>query len=803
MENADRPVHSDTSLLLILTAAVCAAVLFAHWPALSAEALSADDGQYLVNNPLVQNPSWSSAQRFLTEVWKPSTVKGYYQPLSMISLMLDYRLGGRDNNLTPFHRTSLALHTVNTALIITLLYLLFGNAWAAAAAGLLFGVHPMTVEPIPWVGERKTLLAAFFAICSLIFYVKYAKSRHGTSDIRPQTKKDLQSQVSGLGSQVWYAACLAAYILALLSKPTATALPLMMLILDFWPLRRLNIKAFLEKIPLFVICLISAIITYISQSTTAVAQLPTTYGVKNLFLLLCYNIMFYPCKIVWPVNLSSYYPFPQPFSLSNPVMLSAVIATVTLLAMLAVSLRWTRAAAAGWLFFFAAILPSMQIVGITIVIACDKYAYLPSVGLLMILTFFLGRISGPKSKTYGPIAAVLILLLAAGEITGTRKYLVSWKDSVTLHKHMLSLTGDCAFLYHGLGYSYSLAGRWEDQVKACEKAVSSAKETDSFRCTYYCNLGNGYSKLNRFEEAIAAYKRAITIDPNYAEAYNNLGSVYGELGQHLQEIDAYRQAIKIEPARFEAHYNLGAAYGGLGRFEEAIASFGQAIKIKPNMSDAYHGLGFAYSSLGRWQEAAEHHKEALRFEPDNPQFRYDLGCAYDHLGRYAESIEQYQLAIKLKPQDPEAYYNLGCAYGKLGRYTEAIGPLKKALKLKPDNADAHCNLGHAYSKLGQFAVAAECYKTAIKIKPDYTAAYCGLGMAYGGLSRFADALEVYKQAIKTAPDDAQVNFGLGCAYFFSGDRESAKRQLDTLKKLNGKLAEDLAKVIGGGTVIGK
>jgi len=173
------PLHSkpQPALLAGLTLGVVLIVLAIHWPVLKAQALSFDDAQFLTENPLVQNPSWTSVRRFMGEVFEPSTVGGYYMPLSMISLMLDTAAGGSPNNLMPFHRTSLLLHGVNTALIILLIYQLFGRAWIAAAVGLLFGAHPMTVEPIAWVGERKTLLAAFFAFLSLMAYVRYYELR--------------------------------------------------------------------------------------------------------------------------------------------------------------------------------------------------------------------------------------------------------------------------------------------------------------------------------------------------------------------------------------------------------------------------------------------------------------------------------------------------------------------------------------------------------------------------------------------------------------------------------------------------
>ena len=159
---------SQTKLIITLIVIVCALVAVTHWPALSAKAAFFDDDQYLLDNILVQNPGWRSAKRFLSEVLEPTTVEGYYQPLAMISLMTDYKAGGRENYFMPFHRTSLMLHIANTALAILLLYLLFGHIWSAAAIGLLFGLHPMVIEPIAWIGERKTLLAAFFALWSLI-----------------------------------------------------------------------------------------------------------------------------------------------------------------------------------------------------------------------------------------------------------------------------------------------------------------------------------------------------------------------------------------------------------------------------------------------------------------------------------------------------------------------------------------------------------------------------------------------------------------------------------------------------------
>ena len=302
------PTRRDWPLLLGLAAAVVVVVAITFWPVLDAQAISLDDHQFLVRNPLVQNPSWASVQRFFAEVRKPTTVQGYYLPLSMTSLMLDYARGGRPDHLLPFHQTALALHLLNTLLVILLLYLLFGQVGAAALIGLLFGVHPLMVEPLAWVGERKTLLAATFAFASIVLYVAHAR--------RPR--------------RCAYVLSLLAYVAALLSKPTAVPLPAMLLLIDYWPLRRLSPRGLLRLAPFFVLGGLFAIVTISSHSATASIQIggaaPAAWP-----LLLCYLLPFYLAKIVWPAGLTSVYAAPDPLSIFNPIILVSTIANLLLL----------------------------------------------------------------------------------------------------------------------------------------------------------------------------------------------------------------------------------------------------------------------------------------------------------------------------------------------------------------------------------------------------------------------------------------------------------------------------------------
>lgn len=580
----------------ILIIAVCTLIFVAHWPALAAKAIAFDDQQYVTGNILVQNPSWNSAKRFLSEILKPSSVEGYYQPLSMISLMLDYSLGGSETNLAVFHRTSLIFHAANVALVIILLYLLFGSIWIAAFVGLLFGLHPMTVEPIPWLSERKTLLAAFFALWSLTFYVLHTRNN---------SKK--VSVFCSLPSVL----CLLTYLLALMSKPTSLPLPFMMLLMDYWPLNRFSRKTILEKIPLFVLTAAFAVIFIVSQSRTAGTSLPGQYGhhIQNSPLIIAHNIVFYLSKIFWPVNLTSHYPYPQPFDFSNTTLLIYIIAALILILILVLSRNWTKALLAGWLIFFIAILPTMQILKFSDVIASDKFAYLPAIGLLMILTAFLIWLQNKRSI----LIAVLISipLLAVAETFTTWHYYTCWKDSITLYKYMISLAPNSAPLYGNLGNTYGRLGRYDEALEALNTA---AKLQPNEPAAHY-NLGVNYIKLGQYQRAIDAFKKTVELNPNYADAWNNLGYAYGIFHRYDDQVYACKKAAELKSDNFDAWLNLGSAYGNLGKFPQAVDAYARAVEINPKNPQSRFGLAVALHKSGEKDAAMQQYEILKTIDP--------------------------------------------------------------------------------------------------------------------------------------------------------------------------------------------
>ena len=749
--------YSKFRLPAALIIAVCVAVLVVHWPVLSAKALSFDDNQYLTENVLVQYPSFNSIKRFLTEILEPTTVDGYYQPLTMISLMFDYAVGGSETNLVPFHITSLTLHIANTALIIALLYLLFGQPfdrlrvvskvepiWVAAGVGLLFGVHPLTVEPIPWIGERKTLLAAFFSLWSLIFYLLFTiYHSKTTSDQRRATK--------------FYFGSLAAYLLALMSKPTSMPLPVVMLLIDYWPLNRLKTQdsrlkqatnLILDKLPFFVLGGIFADITYISQSRTAVTVLPGEFGPSRIPLVLSHNIIFYLYKMVWPMKLSSHYAFPEPLNFSQPMVLAGVIGTCILIPLLLISLRWTPAALVGFSIFFIAILPTMQIIGFSNVIASDKFAYLPSVGLLMILAAFLVWLCNNKFSTLCKAAAVIILVLACGESVATRRYLVCWQDTIKLYENMLSLTPNASPLHLNIGITLQLRKKLDEAISHYQRALQ-LKPTDA---GIYNSLGTAMEAKGDANEAVVCYLEAIKLRPHYGEAYYNLGHLSQSQGRPDEAIKYYQQAIKLKPSFPDTYYNFAWLLASQGKIDEAISYYRQGLQIKPYDADSYNNLGIATEAKGNLNEAINCYRKAVHFKPDNAEACYNLGHALQSQGRLDEAVGYYSRAIKIKPDYVKAHNNLGVVFQSMGKFDSALIHFREALKLKPDKANTYYNIGFTFSLQKKFDEAVNNYNEALRIEPNDAEIYYNIGFVRKTQGKFSEAMVSFRKALNIEPN---------------------------------------------------
>jgi protein O-mannosyl-transferase len=575
---------------------VAAVVTAAHAPALKVQALSFDDDAFVTHNPLVGHPSWTSVGRFFSEVLDPSTVPGYYLPLAMTSLMLDVAQGGRATDLTAFHRTALALHVITVLLILLLLYRLFGALVPAALVALAYGLHPLTVEPIAWVGERKTLLATLFTIASLLAHLRVVRG----------------------GRRRWWAVALGCYVLALLSKPTVTMLPVLLLILDAWPLRRLGWPAVREKWPYFLVSLVSGIITLISHERSAVIGHSTVQDYLAWPVRAGFLLAFYLGKLVRPVNLTSVYPDPWPFTLANPVVVLGLAVTLGFTALLLWRWRAGRdpAPLAGWLFFVVAILPTLSLLKYSWVIASDKYVYFPVLGFLLVLAAGLSVLWRRGRPAQAAVLALGVLALAA-EARGTRAALRPWSDTLTLFHHMEHLAPDSPWVLNELGIQLM-------------------------------------TQRNQPDQAAARLTRAVRLAPGFGQAWYNLGMVRAVQGRNEDAVRCFRAAIPLMPDDADAVYYLGFALRLSGRNEEATQVFERAVRIAPRSIRGYAQIGSVLAMRGRPGEACVQFRQALTISPEDPDLHFELGSALVLAGRPAEAAGELRLANRFRRDWPEA-----------------------------------------------------------------------------------------------------------------------------------------------------
>lgn len=694
---------SRTALPAGLSLLIAVIVTWAHWPAMSAQACCFDDQEYLIDNALVRSPGLDSAGQFFAEVFEPSTVQGYYQPLTMVSLMLDAAMGGSADNLRPFHRTSLTLHVANTLLLFLLMYLLFADSLAAALAAMVFGVHPLTVESIAWVSERKTLMATFFALVSLVCYVRYTQRRERAA----------------------YACTILAYALALLSKPTSLPLPVIMLLLDFWPLRRSGRRVVTEKIPLFAIAVISSAVTLLSQARTFGVDLPGAHSWTDAPLRFCHNIAFYLLKIVRPVELSPHYPVPSPMDLSQPMILAGVIVTPILLGLLLVSLRHTRTIFSGVLIFVVGLLPTMQFVGFSGVIASDKFAYLPGLGIVMLLAWGLTRgihaLNAGKHRS-AVVLIVPMLLVLALEASATRRQFGYWRDTRSLFAHMLTIAPKSDLVHLGLGIALAREG----SPGEAETHLRAAVQLEPLRSDSHVALGNLLAAQNRHNEAIAAYW----------------------------------EAIRIEPTRAATHLNLGAALAAQGRTDEAIAAYREALRLRPDYAAAHRNLAGLYSRTGKVNEAAEHADAAVRKSPGDVSTHFDAAVIFSRAGRTRDAEQVYREVLRMDAAHLPARNNLAVLLAMQDRYAEAETVLREGLSKGLEDAALHNNLGIILDSLGRLDEAVQQFQAAVRLAPDYADAHYNLAGVFAMQNRVEDAMRQYREVLRISPGHDRARYRL-------------------------------------------
>jgi tetratricopeptide (TPR) repeat protein len=621
--------------------ALAAGVLFCFWPLSEAGFIHLDDDVYVTANPQVK-----SGLTLAGVAWAfTSTHAANWHPLTWLSHMLDCQLYGL--NPAGHHLTSVLLHIAAALLLFRVFQRMTGALWQSACIAALFALHPLRVESVAWVAERKDVLGAFFWMLTMGAYARYAQAQTPGPSRRPGADEDR-------GRHRDYSLALVFFALGLMSKPTLVTLPCVLLLLDYWPLGRVNgapesrwlRSLVLEKLPFFALAVASGAITFFAQQSGGAVGLLELLPLELRLANALVSYVAYIGKMLWPLNLAVYYPYDE-----NLPVWQVAAAALLLAAATAGALRLGRKCPylpMGWFWYLGTLLPMIGLVQVGGQAMADRYTYIPTIGLSVVIA--MGVPDALRRRRLSPTLAALpaglalVILLALG-----RSQASLWQNSIRLFEHTLAVAGDSYLIRNNLGKALERAGRIEEAVAHYRECLRISPRNAEI----YFNLGNAVSRSAKPHEAAALFENALRLRPDYAEAHNNLGSELDRIGRTAEALAHYREAARLKPDYAEAVSNVGVALAKQGNTAEAIPCFEKAIRIDPRYEKAHHNLGVTLFGLGRVREAIACYDRAVRIYPGFVEARFSLGLAYAAIGDREAARQQYSALSTLNPAAAE------------------------------------------------------------------------------------------------------------------------------------------------------
>jgi tetratricopeptide (TPR) repeat protein len=611
--------------LVVLTLAVYA-------PVQNHEFIELDDPNYITENVHVKaGLSYDGAR------WALTTTHFFnWHPLTWLSHMTDVELFGI--RAGPYLLVNLSLHVTNTLLLLYAMASMTGAFWRPVLVAALFALHPLHVESVAWVAERKDVLSTLFGLLAIWAYARYAE--------RPAMAR--------------YLAVLCLLALSLMAKPMFVTLPFLLLLLDFWPLQRAQWplgRLFLEKLPLLALVVLSCGMTVYAQvaggSLPSFEQIPLAERITNALI----SYASYLIKTLWPHPLVVYYP--HPLALRLPQALGSSLLLLTISAWVIRGRARRPYAVTAWFWYVGTLLPVIGLVQVGYQAMADRYTYVPLIGVFIGLAWGAAELF-ERARVGRVVAPVLACLVFAALTLMTWRQVAYWKDTNTLFEHTLRHTSE-NFVAHSM-------------------------------------LGKHLLRQGRWPEATHQLSRALAIEPNQADAHADLGAALKGQGKAAQAIPHYLRSLELRPDHAVTHANLGLALAARGKLDRAVHHHREALRLRPDLADAHNNLGTALFAQGQIDEAASHYREALRLQPDLVFAHFNLGLALWARGNVTGALKQLREALRLAPNLAPAHKYLGLLLVQQRRAGEALPHLERALGADPDDADLQQVLRDAQSQ---------------------------------------------------------------------------------------------------------
>jgi tetratricopeptide (TPR) repeat protein len=573
-----------------------------------------DDEVYILGNRLIQ--SFDLKEIFTTPVL------GNYHPITILIFAIEYKLFGFDE--TGYHAVNLLLHLMNTLLVYFAIFRLSGNKIIALVAALLFGIHPLHVESVAWAAELKDLLYTLFFLAAYISYLKYTD----------------ESQKK----HYYYA--LLFFVVALLSKAMASSLPVMLILTDYFKGRKINTKTLLEKTPYFLLSLVFGIGAIMAQKTSHAMESVDQFTVFQHAVFACYAFLSYLIKLILPIQLSAFYPYPVKSGEDIPLQFYGyVMLFLIFIAGVIYSLKYSKKLFFGIGFFAITVFLVLQLIPVGNALMADRYSYLPSVGIFYLAGEGFLFLRNGKWRSYG-IALLAFFSVLFFKLTYDRCKV--WKNGITL---------------------------WTDVIHKNPSVYAA-----------HLNRGILLMNANKSDDAMNDFNAAVTLNPVYANGYYNRAILKMKLNRNEEAMLDLNKAIELNAAYSEAYSNRAMLYMRSGRPGEGLNDLNKAIELNPRNVDAYNNRGLFYINEKKYDEALRDLDHSLALNPNNINAYSNKGSIYYMQNKFEEAINSFSKAIALKPDYAELYFNRGLAYYNTGRKDAACTDLQQAARLGNPNA---------------------------------------------------------------------------------------------------------------------
>ncbi len=666
-------------------AAIClllaVVTLSTYWGVRNNDFLSYDDNYYVWQNQHIQHGLTAQSVAWAFTTFERSN----WHPLAWISHTIDWSLYG--NNPIVHHLTNVFIHTANAILLFLFLLYLTGCLGRSALVAFLFALHPAHVESVAWLSERKDVLCTFFWFTTFLLYAWYVR--------KPSWRR--------------FAWVDCGFVLALLSKPMAVTLPFTLLLLDFWPLRRIALapgsrsewpktllKLCVEKWPLFLLAALSSVVTFIAQRSggamTEFDALPFWERISNAALSYCR----YMRILFWPDPLTAFY-YHQT---SHIVVAVAVLSAVALILVTAACwyLRNEKPYCLfGWLWFLGTLAPVIGIVQVGAQSMAERYTYVPFIGLFIAIVWLAADAVAkfPAIKIVAPLLAVGVL--AAFAVRSSAQVKV-WKDTITLFSHALDIDPRGEFPNLSLGTTYMMRGRFDVAEDFFQRALAyNPSRPVTLSHSAYCLMQSHDPR--KMQLAHQRLEKALSIDPNNTYALANMAIWSYMMGNPKDEELYSRKVLVTRPDFTKARLYLGDALRFQGKLDEAEQEYRQVLSQEPGSYQAHDGLGLIADQRGLKQEALNDFRLSLTIKPDQAMPHSQIGKILIEMHRLPEAADEFVQAMRFSPPNANSHVGLGVLLMQTGDYQRAAAQFSEALKINPSDADAKRNLDMAQARL--------------------------------------------------------------------------------------------------------